>query len=349
MIEEKFEKIYDFEFCKNLLEQTSNNWKKLRFEIKQSIFGISQEYNLAYLIKMSFETYLKKLKKSQIMVKLDEQNITFINRMNLMKKKVAIRIPYENYDTSYDFLNEVNQLVSSDGAVALFANNIPYSLEYGVVIETLNNFEEITKLAEKYSYQLDYSFGITELAEGMQHQQYNVADIGQFMTLEDIKLRVSTVVLFDSKTGLENKGVGFRRPQKKKVFISYSHKNKEKVSGIVSQLQAFGLNVWWDQQDIDFGDSIMESIQEGVNDSDLWLVFLSSATLDSVNAREELKTFYNRVISSRTLSKKWFIVRLDQVDTSQMFLNLGDYKYYDLEEHSIFDLYKELSKKLKKV
>ncbi len=56
MIEEKFEKIYDFEFCKNLLEQTSNNWKKMRFEIKQSIFGISQEYNLAYLIKMSFET-----------------------------------------------------------------------------------------------------------------------------------------------------------------------------------------------------------------------------------------------------------------------------------------------------
>lgn len=273
MIEEKFEKIYDFEFCKRLLEKTSNNWKKMRFEIEQSIFGIVQEYNLAYLIKINFETYLKKLEKSQIMVKLNEKNIMFINRMSPMKKKVTIRIPYENYDTSYPFLNEVNQLVSSDGVVALFANNIPYSLEHGVVIETLKNFEEIIELAEKYSYQLDYSFGITELFEGMQHRQYNVADIGQFMTLEEIKLRVSTVILFDSKTGLENKGVGFHRPHKKKVFISYSHKNKDEVSEIVSQLQSFGLNVWWDQQDIDFGDSIMESVQEGVNESDLWLFF----------------------------------------------------------------------------
>lgn len=77
--------------------------------------------------------------------------------------------------------------------------------------------------------------------------------------------------------------------------------------------------------------------------------FLSSATLNSVNAREELKTFYNRIISSQRRAKKWFIVRLDQMDVSQMFLNLGDYKYYDLKAHSIFDLYKELSKKLKKV
>lgn len=201
MIEEKFEKIYDFEFCKRLLEKTSNNWEKMRFEIEQSIFGIAQEYNLAYLIKINFETYLKKLEKSQIMVKLNEKNIMFINRMSPMKKKVTIRIPYENYDTSYPFLNEVNQLVSSDGVVALFANNIPYSLEYGVVIETLKNFEEIIELAEKYSYQLDYSFGITELLEGMQHRQYNVADIGQFMTLEEIKLRVSTVILLIQKLG----------------------------------------------------------------------------------------------------------------------------------------------------
>lgn len=349
MIEEKFEKIYDFDFCKSLLERRSNDWRKMRFQINQDIFGISQNNKLSYLLKINFETHLKKLKHSEIMVKLDEKNIIFLNRTNLMKKTITIKIPYEDYDTSYEFIDEVNRLVSSDGILTIFANNVPYSLEYGLVIETIENFDEIIILANQHSYQLDYSFGLSELVEGMSQQQYNIATINQFMSLKEIKLQVSVVVLFDSRHGLENKGIGFKKPEKKKVFISYSHKNKKEVDEIVSQLQSYGLNVWWDQQDIDFGDSIMDNIQQGIETSDLWLVFLSSATLTSMNAKEELKTFYNRVISSRGLSKKWFIVRLDEVDPSQMLLNLGDYKYYDLKEHSEFDLYKELSKKLKKM
>ncbi|AYG02034.1 toll/interleukin-1 receptor domain-containing protein [Lactococcus allomyrinae] len=350
MIEEKFEKIYDFDFCKNLLEKQSNNWKKMRFEINQTIFGVSQNYKLSYLLKINFETHLRTLNRTEVVVKLDEQNIIFLNRINnLMKKTITIKMPYEDYDTSYEFIDKINQLVSNDGVLNIFANNVPYRLEYGLVIETLENFEEIVLLTKQYSYQIDFSFGLRELIDGMHQQQYNVASIHQLMDLEEIKLQVSGVVLFDSKRGLENKGIGFKKPEKKKVFISYSHQNKDEVNKIVSQLQSYGLNVWWDQQDIDFGDSIMENIQQGIETSDLWLVFLSSATLTSMNAKEELKTFYNRIISSHGLSKKWFIVRLDKVDPSQMLLNLGDYKYYDLQEQSDFDLYKALSKKLKKL
>uniref|UniRef100_UPI00359C24AA hypothetical protein n=1 Tax=Lactococcus garvieae TaxID=1363 RepID=UPI00359C24AA len=199
MIEEKFEQIYDFDFCKRLLERGSNDWRKMRFQISQEIFDVRQNYTLSYLLKMNFETYLKRLNRPYVTVELDEKNIIFLNRTELMKTTITVKIPYEDYGTSYEFIDEVNQLVGSDGILTVFANNAPYRWDYGLVIETietLEKFREIIALVRQYPYQLEYGFGRVELVEEMRQQQYSIGPIHQFMSLKEIKSQVLTVHFF---------------------------------------------------------------------------------------------------------------------------------------------------------
>lgn len=349
--EYQYQNIYNFEYCKILLDQFSKNWSYVRFSIPLKIFDVSiqKSLKLAYLLKINFETYLEKLNKNQFVIELFENELLFLDRENLMKKKVTVRIPYADYSLSYKYLLEINKLVSHDGITTIFANNIPYDLEFGIVIETKQNFDEILLLTKKYGYEIDYSFGFYELLKGASGIRYNFTDLGIEATLDSVIDAVERIVLFVSKDTLSNQGYIFNKPEKKKVFISYSHKNKDEVTHIVNELQSSGLQVWWDMQDIEFGDSIMENIQQGISESHLYLIFLSKNTMESMNAREELKTFYNKIIQSRDTMKKWFIVRLDTVDPSELFLNLGDYKYFDMPEHTSDKLGKAISKKLKKI
>jgi len=49
----------------------------------------------------------------------------------------------------------------------------------------------------------------------------------------------------------------------KKLFISYSHEDKEFVEWLKDNLQGLGLEIWYDQQELQLGDSIKGKISEG--------------------------------------------------------------------------------------
>jgi len=51
---------------------------------------------------------------------------------------------------------------------------------------------------------------------------------------------------------------------KKKVFISYSHEDKVFVEWLKNNLQDLGLEIWYDQQEIQLGDSIKLSYGVGL-------------------------------------------------------------------------------------
>ncbi len=68
---------------------------------------------------------------------------------------------------------------------------------------------------------------------------------------------------------------------KKKLFISYSHEDSEKVRKFAFFLSLYGFDLWMDEKLLKSGDNYTTKIFSGIHDADIYVVFLSRASLDS--------------------------------------------------------------------
>ncbi len=76
--------------------------------------------------------------------------------------------------------------------------------------------------------------------------------------------------------------------EKKKVFISYSHKNKQVAEKIARQLIDSGIDAWFDGWEIRPGDSIVDKIfNEGLAKSKVFIILLSKDSVTSKWVKEE--------------------------------------------------------------
>ena len=71
------------------------------------------------------------------------------------------------------------------------------------------------------------------------------------------------------------------------IFISYAHKDSDRVLPIISGLQAQGFRVWYDAG-IEAGTEWPEYIAEHLESCTVFLAFLSQSALDSPNCRREI-------------------------------------------------------------
>ncbi len=86
-----------------------------------------------------------------------------------------------------------------------------------------------------------------------------------------------------------------------RVFISYSSQDKSFVRGLAFDLKDFGVNVWYDDWEIQVGDSIVEKIFDGLEISDILIVVLSPFSVASNWVKEELSTTVMRKISETSI------------------------------------------------
>ena len=100
------------------------------------------------------------------------------------------------------------------------------------------------------------------------------------------------------------------------IFISYTHKDSDRVLPIISALQEQGFRVWYDAG-IEAGSEWPEYIAEHLESCKVFLALLSQAALDSVNCRQEI----NFAIEER---KDTLIVYLEELRLSAgMRMRLG--------------------------
>ena len=133
---------------------------------------------------------------------------------------------------------------------------------------------------------------------------------------------------------------------RKKVFISYCHKDKKIVNAITDCMEESGMNLWIDKKSIDYGENLSAAIASGIAECDLAVLFLSTGYSNSQYAKFELQNIVCDMIQKRI---RWFIVKLDQVDVQEILPVLSNYKYYDFSiEKDIFDLTAEIQKILKR-
>lgn len=90
------------------------------------------------------------------------------------------------------------------------------------------------------------------------------------------------------------------------IFVSYSHRDTDRVLPVISRLMAEGFRVWYDSG-IDPGTEWDENIAQHINGCGYFVAFLSENYLSSNNCKDELNY-------ARDLEKERLIVYLEQVD-----------------------------------
>lgn len=85
----------------------------------------------------------------------------------------------------------------------------------------------------------------------------------------------------------------------KTVFISYSQKDKERVSLFASLMTQNGFDVWMDVKKISLGESIVSAISNGLDNSDIYMVFISNNSNQSSWVTEELNIALTKNIETK--------------------------------------------------
>jgi hypothetical protein len=113
---------------------------------------------------------------------------------------------------------------------------------------------------------------------------------------------------------------------RKKIFISYSQKNKNVAKQISDELKLNDLDVWIDVEQIAPGERISEKITEGMTASDYYVLLISEDSRTSKWVQSELSLAFNL---SKT--KKLTVVPL-LLDTATIPLELQGMLYIDLRK-----------------
>ncbi len=94
--------------------------------------------------------------------------------------------------------------------------------------------------------------------------------------------------------------------KEKYIFVSYAHKDSDRVFPVLSRLSELGYRIWFDLG-IDPGTEWDENIAHHIDACEYYLAFVSKSFIDSENCKDEL-------VYARDLSKNRLIVYLEEVD-----------------------------------
>lgn len=111
------------------------------------------------------------------------------------------------------------------------------------------------------------------------------------------------------------------------IFISYSHENKKFVDKIAAHLIKHKARVWIDRWELNVGDSIIDKIQEAIQDSDALIIVVSKASMASQWCKKELSSGF-----LRELEEKRIIVLPVLIEDSDMPVFLRGKKYADFRK-----------------
>jgi hypothetical protein len=109
-----------------------------------------------------------------------------------------------------------------------------------------------------------------------------------------------------------------------KVFVSHSSKDKPFVRRLVDELKQRNVHVWFDERELQVGDSIVHGISTGLNDADYLLVILSKNSVASHWVQSEL----NAAMMEQT-SQRGIVVLPAVIDDCQIPILLRDRIYAD--------------------
>lgn len=85
------------------------------------------------------------------------------------------------------------------------------------------------------------------------------------------------------------------------VFISHSSKDKDRfVKSLAEKLISRGINPWYDDWELEFGDSLIDIFDNGISKCDVFLSIISKNSIDSRWVKEECDAGFVKKIAGET-------------------------------------------------
>lgn len=112
------------------------------------------------------------------------------------------------------------------------------------------------------------------------------------------------------------------------IFISYSHNDKDFVDTLASHLVKNKASVWIDRWELNIGDSIIQKVQEAIQDSSALLVVLSKSSTKSEWCKQEITSGLLKQLES----KKVFVLPV-LLEDCEIPLFLQDKLYADFRKN----------------
>lgn len=73
-----------------------------------------------------------------------------------------------------------------------------------------------------------------------------------------------------------------------RVFVSYSHRDREWVRKFADRLDEAGIPVWMDEKEIAIGEQFLDRLEEAIRESDTLIFVITPENVNSPNAYFEL-------------------------------------------------------------
>ena len=161
-----------------------------------------------------------------------------------------------------------------------------YKLSKGRSLESFID-EASTPLIIQLSYDL------------VEHYEIVKQDLSSDMIKDEQYIKVKTILdKFSYLTArIEENSLAFRTPMLKKydVFISHATQDKlESVNDLRNGIMSMGVDVWYDSDSIEWGDSLSDRIDDGLKNCEFGIVVLSKHFFDRPWCEKELHKLAER-------------------------------------------------------
>ena len=197
----------------------------------------------------------------------------------------------------------VKQKADSLQCLALYVNNNPYNLEFFILVSydkpAKEDIEYMKMVFENAGLIYRQDLTMQELMLQMGNRRFNS------MTLLDdstVDIALDTLFFYPDKKTLSDKGYLFVPFGKNnEVFISHSSKDKKEIEEVLPYINAINLPVWFDKYNIDVGESIVEKVQEGLQNSKAVIFWITKNFINSKWCKKEMQVFIRRMIEENIL------------------------------------------------
>ena len=129
------------------------------------------------------------------------------------------------------------------------------------------------------------------------------------------------------------------------VFVSYAKEDSDFARRLVEALKAKNISVWYDKGELRLGDTILRSIEDGLEHSDFFVLLLSPEYFNKPWAQFETGVALGRRGKSRILPI--FLKRLKLKELKKMALLVAETVGIEAEKYSFEEIANMVSKAIK--
>lgn len=246
----------------------------------------------------------------------------------------VIPLDYGDRKTEREFVRAILNRYDPDTLVGaiLCVNNNPYSLQSFLCLNFWKDTEDFEQwLSSNYpTKSRDFRFLFSEMVNAIFDRGFNIIGFGGDSMLEfQMSDEPNDIYLFPSRDVMNET---FGKPNTANtlsVFLSHSSRDKSIVDSIFPELHKNNIRAWYDRYEIRPGDSITDSINEGLQKCQLGLLFFSKNFLDPRSGwpMNEANYFFTQRMKDK--KKKFIVVNID-LEVSEMPPLMQDYLFIDI-------------------